>query len=277
VTFDTSDGNKETVGKYLEAWAGAFTEVLRQIASPDSRATIDGESVGIERAREAVKDGFALSLVCSGALKGRQALRVSDADALTLARVLAGEDYGEADREAAAELLRQVAGQAAGRLRGQGGEEVGFQDGKSADGDWSAAAAAAIRLEGATPAPVLVLLEIDQELAEALLRRAETAARASTAVADSPAEPGETNLPLLLDIELEASIRFGQRELLLKDVLNLRPGTVVELARRVDEPAELLVGGRLVARGEVVVVEGNYGLRVTEILQPAERLAAIQG
>lgn len=276
MAIETSELRKEAIGQYLDAWAAAFADVLQQIASPDCRVAIDREEPGIERAREAVKDGFSLSLACSGALKGRQALRVSDADALALARVLAGEEYGEADREAAAELLRQVAGQAAGRLRGQGGQEVGFQDAKTADSEGSVAAAAAIRLDGATPAPVVVLLEMDADLGEAIGKRADSAAHAAESGAERAADTDETNLPLLLDIELEASIRFGQKELLLKDVLNLRPGSVVELARRVDEPAELLVAGRLVARGEVVVVEGNYGLRITEILQPAERLAVIQ-
>ena len=83
------------------------------------------------------------------------------------------------------------------------------------------------------------------------------------------------NLELLLDIELEASIRFGQRELLLRDILGLRSGTVIELERQVDEPAELLVAGRLMARGEVVVVEGNYGLRITEIVGQSERCDSV--
>lgn len=187
MAIETSELRKEAIGQYLDAWAAAFADVLQQIASPDCRVAIDREEPGIERAREAVKDGFSLSLACSGALKGRQALRVSDADALALARVLAGEEYGEADREAAAELLRQVAGQAAGRLRGQGGQEVGFQDAKTADSEGSVAAAAAIRLDGATPAPVVVLLEMDADLGEAIGKRADSAAHA----AESGAERAE--------------------------------------------------------------------------------------
>ena len=85
-----------------------------------------------------------------------------------------------------------------------------------------------------------------------------------------PAEPA--NLDLLLDVELEASLRFGQREMLLRDILELHPGSVIELDRRVQEPAELIVAGRVIAHGEVVIVDGNYGLRITDIAQASQRL-----
>lgn len=84
------------------------------------------------------------------------------------------------------------------------------------------------------------------------------------------------NLDLLLDVVLDASLRFGQREMLLRDILELRPGSVIELNRNVQEPAELLVGGRVIARGDVVIVDGNYGLRITDITKPRERLESIE-
>jgi len=87
--------------------------------------------------------------------------------------------------------------------------------------------------------------------------------------------PVPANLDLLLDVELDASLRFGQREMLLKDVLELRPGSVIELDRKLQEPAELLVAGRVIARGEVVIVDGNYGLRITDIVQPRQRLESV--
>ena len=76
------------------------------------------------------------------------------------------------------------------------------------------------------------------------------------------------NLKLVLDVELNVSLRFGQRQLPLREVLDLASGSVVELDRLVDEPVELLLDGKLIARGEAVIVDGNYGLRVTEIPQP---------
>jgi flagellar motor switch protein FliN/FliY len=76
------------------------------------------------------------------------------------------------------------------------------------------------------------------------------------------------NLKLVMDVELNVSLRFGQRQLPLREVLDLASGSVIELDRMADEPVELYLDGRLIARGEAVVVDGNYGLRVTEIPQP---------
>jgi flagellar motor switch protein FliN/FliY len=79
------------------------------------------------------------------------------------------------------------------------------------------------------------------------------------------------NLDLLLDVDLEATIRFGEREMLLKEIYGLMPGTVIELDQLINEPAQLLVAGRTVAWGEVVVVDGNFGLRVTEVASKGQR------
>jgi flagellar motor switch protein FliN/FliY len=83
-------------------------------------------------------------------------------------------------------------------------------------------------------------------------------------VADAPSY----NLSLVMDVELNVSLRFGQRRMPLSELLELSSGSIVELDRAVDEPVELYLAGRLIARGEAVVVDGNYGLRVTEIPQP---------
>lgn len=79
---------------------------------------------------------------------------------------------------------------------------------------------------------------------------------------------GPTNLGLLLDVELNVLLRFGQRSLTLREVLDLKCGSVIELDRRVDEPVELLLDGRVIARGNAAIVDGNYGLQITEVLRP---------
>jgi flagellar motor switch protein FliN/FliY len=63
------------------------------------------------------------------------------------------------------------------------------------------------------------------------------------------------------------TVRFGQRQLTLREVLELTSGSVIELDRQVDEPVELLLDGKVIAKGEAVVVDGNYGLRITEVPQ----------
>ena len=81
---------------------------------------------------------------------------------------------------------------------------------------------------------------------------------------------------LLLDIELEATLRFGSREVLLKDILELGPGDVLELDRGVADPVDLVVGDKIIARGEVVIAEGNFALLVTEVAEPQLRLESIR-
>ena|ERR1700679_2633886 len=84
------------------------------------------------------------------------------------------------------------------------------------------------------------------------------------------------NLELLLDVEVDACLRFGQREMRLREILDLQAGSVVELNRQLHEPVELLVAGRVIAHGEVVIVDGNYGLRITGIVRPTKGPESLQ-
>ncbi len=92
----------------------------------------------------------------------------------------------------------------------------------------------------------------------------------------SPFRTHPERLNLLLDIELEATLRFGALEMPLRKVLELGPGDVLQLDRHVQEPVDLVVGDRIVARGEVVLVGGNFGLHVTEVAEPRRRLDSIR-
>jgi flagellar motor switch protein FliN/FliY len=83
-------------------------------------------------------------------------------------------------------------------------------------------------------------------------------------------------MDLLLDVELPVSISFGKTQLPLKDVLKLTTGSIVELNRAITEPVEILVNHCLVARGEVVVVEGNYGIRIKQIASHQDRLRSLR-
>jgi flagellar motor switch protein FliN len=104
-----------------------------------------------------------------------------------------------------------------------------------------------------------------------------TDARAHDVVGESTVGDGSSaNLDLLLDIELQASLRFGGREMLLSEILDMAPGDVVPLDRSVHAPVDLVIGDRIVARGEVVLVDGNYGLRVTEVAEPRKRLETVR-
>jgi len=80
------------------------------------------------------------------------------------------------------------------------------------------------------------------------------------------------NIELLMDVELPISIELGKTRMNISDILGLAPGSIVELDKLVGEPVDLLVNQRCVARGEVVVVEENFGLRITQLVSPEERL-----
>ena len=84
-----------------------------------------------------------------------------------------------------------------------------------------------------------------------------------------------SSLAALLDVQLPVSIRFGETEMLLEDVVKLGVGSVIELNSAVDDPVELVVNGRCFARGEVVTVDGFYGVRITEITSVGERIKSV--
>ncbi|MBN1170812.1 MAG: flagellar motor switch protein FliN, partial [Micromonosporaceae bacterium] len=95
-----------------------------------------------------------------------------------------------------------------------------------------------------------------------------TGAHGAAAAAAAAHRPG---LDLLHDVEMEVTAELGRTKMLVKELLSLLPGAVIELDRAAGGPADLLVNGRMIARGEVVVVDENFGIRITEIIPPSER------
>jgi len=83
-------------------------------------------------------------------------------------------------------------------------------------------------------------------------------------------------LELLLDIPLKVTVELGRTRMTLKQVLEMVPGSIVELDKLTGEPVDILVNGKLVARGEVVVIDENFGVRITEIVSPKERLQLLK-
>ena len=93
--------------------------------------------------------------------------------------------------------------------------------------------------------------------------------------ADGDGERGKT-LDVIMDIDLPLVVRFGRTELPLKALTALGPGSVIDLGRSPDEPVDVLISNRVVARGEVVIVSGNYGVRVRDVVSPAERARSLE-
>jgi flagellar motor switch protein FliN len=83
-------------------------------------------------------------------------------------------------------------------------------------------------------------------------------------------------LDLLLDVPLDLSVELGRARMSIQDLLNLSPGSVIELDKIAGEALDILINGRLVARGEAVVVNDKFGIRISEIVSPSERIAHLR-
>ena len=92
----------------------------------------------------------------------------------------------------------------------------------------------------------------------------------------APASGAETkSLDLILDIPLTVAVELGRSKMLINDLLQLGQGSVIELTKLVGEPLEVLVNQKLVSRGEVVVVNEKFGVRLTDIVSPMERVQSL--
>lgn len=119
--------------------------------------------------------------------------------------------------------------------------------------------------------------------ADALNEQAESEAAAASAGAASFDEltdesiPGtDVNLDVVLDIPVNLSMEIGRTKISIRNLLQLNQGSVVELERLAGEPMDVLVNGTLIARGEVVVVNEKFGIRLTDIISPAERVKKLK-
>lgn len=93
--------------------------------------------------------------------------------------------------------------------------------------------------------------------------------------ADKTEVEENSNLALLMDVQLPVAIRFGETEMVLEEIVKLGVGSVIELNSGIDQPVELVVNNRILARGEVVTVDGFYGIRITEITSAGERFKSL--
>jgi flagellar motor switch protein FliN len=171
----------------------------------------------------------------------------------------------QADVEAVRELWAGILSSVAARLGGRSAEGAAGAEGVPCTLRLGAASVGmSLRVEAAARAAAAEPRQRPEQ--EVLPGRSERGAA-----------PGETsNYDLLFELELDAVVRFGSRDLELREVLELGPGDVVELDRQLTDPVDLIVGDKIVARGEVVLVNGNFGLRVTEVAEPRRRLESIR-
>ena len=271
---------------FARLWAESTAHVLEQLAGSPFTSTPRSPLPADDAPSEALWSRFK----ASGRLNGELAFQIARPDAVRLTQLLMSEpqdasvafDEGRAD--ALSEILRQFAGVASTACKSKFGGDVQFALDANTAPEWQPVADLPWIFAAPKIDPLQWALAISPELHTALTAPIPDASVADSGVqmqqAQSDAETADAappaNLDLLLDVELEASLRFGQREMLLRDILELHPGSVIELDRRVQEPAELIVSGRVIAHGEVVIVDGNYGLRITDIAQASQRLKSLE-
>lgn len=255
---------------YMQVWAESVAQVLGQIAG--APFAVEYLSTAPAEAQPPQESDLQVIVAAAGALRGEMSLRIPRTSVLATAQLFLGEAQDAAAefkpdyQEASEELLRQIAGHAATALK-PGWGEVQLRLESGAPPSWSPGASGWLASASGTVFPLRLEWQLSAALHAALVA-------ASHAPGSKPSEPqggsavGEGNLDLLMDVELEVTLRFGERSMLLRDILELSEGSVVELDRQVEEPVDLLLDGKLIARGEVVVVDGNYGLRIQEMLTP---------
>ena len=260
------------IAAYWEAWASGLALLLSQLTSnPWKVETAD-------RSKESVPAVEAQ--IGSSQLPGELEVRL-DRDSLTTLlgaflgeQVSISEGLDEVQSEATEELLRQWCGLAAGVVKPVFGDtafEVTLRKATGPSQDGASAKALMATWDSR-------VVSIELEMSAALRKFLQDSQPAQSRPQNSSRIEEllqQNNLDLLMDVELSVMLRFGQREVTLREVLDMATGAVLELDRGVQEPVDLVLNGKVIARGEVVVVDGNYGLRVTEVASPQQRVSSL--
>ena len=270
----TKDLAEESYRPFAQAFFSALVAAISEAsgsswlvaAVPDAQSTAE-ESAPVR-----------MNLTLEGDLRGEFLLEFRRADAAMLAAKCLQQPAGEFGTEQSDAVLKCVE---AGMIKfcSAVAEEYGTFTSKASLASEPASDSANIAEVTAADDGgnrISLLMYLNPPLAEALSLHAKKASADKTnGSSQSPVKgkegqpgPEQLNLQLVMDVELNVTLRFGQRQLALREVLELTSGSVIELDRQVEEPVELLLEGKVIARGEAVVIDGNYGLRVTEVPQP---------
>ena len=178
------------------------------------------------------------------------------------------------------ELLTQSCSSVAPAIGGRVGREVTCQAPVATAAPLGACAGIEFSLPDGVPIRILFAptAEVEQAIAQAaqLATASQPAAADTTSSSETAALTQRSKtIDLLLEVELPVSVSFGRAQLALRDVMKLNSGSIVELNRTINEPVEIIVNNCVIARGEVVVVDGNYGVRIQHVVSREERLRTL--
>jgi len=263
----------------------------------DAISALTGTATTPRAAEGGGSAGWIATLRCTGTLDGTITLGLSEDDLRKLCAVVLAMTAEEVTSDAAVDTLRELCNQTIGSLRERKEtreltlsiEAAAAAESPALDGarvfEFSLPdeftprllVAANVTTGTATASKVDVEPELSviADLSTPAPRPTVVGAASSTSLAAAVPPSGARNLDVLLDIELPVAVRFGRTDVPLLTLVRLGPGSVIDLHRSADEPVDVIVSGKVVARGEVVVIEGNYGVRVTEIVSTSERIRSI--
>jgi flagellar motor switch protein FliN/FliY len=219
-----------------------------------------------------------------GELTGEITVVLDHDGAMAVTSLMTGIE-GAIPDEALLDTLREVLAQAVGALSlkpvARGAKlsvaEVVPSESRVPEGEWSAYAIGAEKLPAGLAVTAWGSLSAGQPAVAAPSGpRPGDKPSPVAAKADQPGAALDDRIDVILDIDLPLVVRFGRTELPLRALTRLGPGSVIDLGRSPDDPVEVLVSNRVVARGEVVIVSGSYGIRILDVVSQRERVRSME-
>jgi flagellar motor switch protein FliN/FliY len=211
---------------------------------------------------------WTLTFASEGSLRGACTVVINHAGAAALAKVAVGQDSDTAIESVLRDAVAEVVSALLGNEDTSGIQLTLREVAKSpAAPAGNALSAASLTAEGlSTPLQVGYYASLE----------AVAGSKRRPSQAEPMADERQARLDVILDIDLPVVVRFGRTEMPLRAVTRIAPGSIIDLGRSPDDPVELLVSDRVVARGEVVVVGGNYGIRIVDVVSPSERMRSME-
>jgi flagellar motor switch protein FliN/FliY len=233
--------------------AGVFTALAEVTAEAGSSAV-------------APSDGWVVTLRAEGDSHGDLVVEFDRAATEVLTKRIMGMEI-EPPGEVVVDTLKELCAQAAGSMVLE----------PPLVGTKLAVASVTLVTDAAPHAPVLAQIRVGEIATLALRFWGDIALAAGPRPVQTAAPaPANPKLDVILDIDLPLTVRFGRAEMPLRTITSMGPGSMIDLGRSPDDPVEVLVSNQVVARGEVVIVGGNYGVRITEVISPAGRVRTME-
>jgi flagellar motor switch protein FliN/FliY len=310
----SSPASSVNLGEIVDNIVKCYNKHLKSVANTNLNREVSVEidfidSVQASTISEKFGGEYLLAEVpFSGGAQGSMRVSASKKDFAVIADLIVMGDgttpYSNDCKDAVSELFSQISGAFATELGGKLGNPVSAaataildNTGVEAfEGDYSAFCT--IKISDIAQ-PIIMIISPDETLVEKLSSSFGGKAPEPLVAAPAPAAPipvmsqpsfGSSGVPdnsfsskvpkinvdMLLDIELEVAIELGKTNIAIKNVLDLAPGSLVELDRLAGEPVDLLVNNKVVAKGEVIVIDENFGVRIISLVSPEERIRSLR-